>query len=215
MSTGGPTLPTLMAHLDPLVSPRLAAGVSFEAAELAEIDWSAQQLRRLSLDGSRLLAPDLTGAKLRDGSWTDVEIKGGLLAGLDVGGAAWRRVALRQVRADGLIVSETTAKDVLAVGCKFDLANFRFAKWSRARFEDCSFKEADFMGAELTDVTFVRCNLTQAQFSGAKLKAVDMRSSQLAQMTGLAGLAGATVALDQLMSLAPDLANELGIIIAE
>jgi len=207
--------PKLPTHLTPLTSATLESGLALENAEVGHLDWSGGELRRLSLDAVRLVAPQWLGTKLRDGAWADVLIEGGALAGAELAGTTLRRVEFRRVRADGLVVSETRAGHIRLIDTKLDLANFRFAQWSKVRFEGCSLREVEFIGAELSQVEFVNCELIGCNFAGAKLTQVDFRSSRLDECTGTAGLRGATLDQTQLISLAPSLAAELGIIVVD
>jgi uncharacterized protein YjbI with pentapeptide repeats len=204
--------PKLASILDKLAAPAVLPP-SIEAAEITGGAWAAQSVRRLSLDSVRLINPDVTSAQLRDGGWADVQLKTGLLAGANLAGTTWRRVELDEVRADGLILSETAARDITIRGSKLNLANFRFAKWTNVAFIDCNLREADFMGAQLTKVMFENCDLTGSQFSAATCHEVDLRGSQLADINGLPGLAGTTMSGAQIMTLAPELAQALGITI--
>lgn len=189
----------------------LEPGIGFEAVTLTEANWSGQTHRRLSLDDVRLIAPDITSAKLRDGGWADVRLEGGQLAGADLAGTSLRRVQLDRIRANGLILTECEVKDVTIADAKCDLANFRFGKWVKVRFVRCSLREVEFIGANLNQVVFEDCDLTGADFSGSQLKAVDLRGSRFDSLKGLGGLRGAIMSYDQLIGLAPDLAAELGI----
>ena len=57
--------------------------------------------------------------------------------------------------------------------------------------------------------------LTRADFSGATLDKVDLRGAQLDITAGFESLRGALMSTAQLMSLAPVLAEQLGIQISD
>jgi len=80
-------------------------------------------------------------------------------------------------------------------------------------FVDCTMSEADFLGARLVDVTFETSDLEKAVFETASCTRVDLRTSQLTDIVGWKSLKGATIDSVQLMSAAPYLANELGVIV--
>lgn len=206
-----PALPIIQDTLTQVSSPPLEQAASFESCELTQVQWSGQEAKRIQFDSVRLSAPDLTGARFRDGSWADVEVHDGQLAALDITGSALRRVIVRASRLDGLVLSETTAKDVVVTDCKLDLANLRFAKWTHVSFARCSLREADLAGAILKNIVFTDCDLTAADFSNAKLTNVDLRGSRLANLRGLTSLSGATISYDQLITLGPELAAALNI----
>jgi uncharacterized protein YjbI with pentapeptide repeats len=83
----------------------------------------------------------------------------------------------------------------------------------RVKFIDCTFTEADFLGATLHDVTFESCMLEKTIFEQVKCKQVDLRGSQLMEIKGWRSLKGATIDDLQLVTVAPYLANELGLLI--
>ncbi|HEY5137829.1 MAG TPA: pentapeptide repeat-containing protein, partial [Methylococcales bacterium] len=97
------------------------------------------------------------------------------------------------------------------VGCKLDLANFRFSKLTNVIFKDCTLEEADFYMAELRDVAFQNCVFEKTEFSGSKLRQVDFRTSDVLGVQGIGSLAGAIIDSSQLITLAPLLASALKI----
>jgi uncharacterized protein YjbI with pentapeptide repeats len=204
-----PLLPKLPPQLEQLELSQLPR--SLESAEIAAPAWAGQTRKLPSLDTVRLVNPDLTAAKLHGGGWADVVIEGGLLAGTDLTGTTFRRIHVRHVRASGLSIAETKAKDVYFEQSKLDLANFRFASWTSVVFQDCTFEDTDFASCHFTNVAFRSCSLTGCDFSGAAMKNVDLRTSTLQSLKGLAGLAGTIMTTDQAIVLGPDFAASLGI----
>jgi uncharacterized protein YjbI with pentapeptide repeats len=93
------------------------------------------------------------------------------------------------------------------------MANFRFADMRRVKCVDCTFVDADFLGATLHDVSFESCMLERTVFTKANCKTVDLRSSDLLELSGWSALKGAMIDGAQLVAAAPYLANELGIVV--
>jgi len=108
-------------------------------------------------------------------------------------------------------LSRSTLHDITFRGCKLDMANFRFADLRRVHFIECSFVESDFLSATLYDVRFESCMLEKTVFEQAKCRQVDLRSSDLYEISGWSSLRGAVIDGVQLASVAPYLAQELGI----
>lgn len=189
----------------------LAESDRLESAEYNHPSWPAQISKRLTLETVRLVEPELTAARLREGSWSDVEVAGGQLGGLDLTGTSLRRVRYGRTRMSGAILAEAEIKDVTFEGTKLDLANFRHATLMRVQFVRCQLTEAAFGGARLTDVIFTNCDLTSAEFSAATLRQVDLRGCTLTSLSGITGLRGGTLNTDQMIGLLPELAAELGI----
>lgn len=121
------------------------------------------------------------------------------------------RSHFEQVRLTGTDLSRAALKDVAFVGCKLDLANFRFAKLERVKFIDCMLHETDFQGAGLTNVVFQNCQLEKVEFAQCNLKDVDARSSWLYNIRGWSSLRGLILDTSQLVTLGPELALELGL----
>ena len=107
--------------------------------------------------------------------------------------------------------NKTTLHDVTFKGCKLDMANFRFSDLRRVKFVDCTLVEADFLGATIHEVTFESCTLEKTEFNQAKCKQLDLRTSELHEISGWSSLKGATIDGMQLAAVAPYLARELGL----
>jgi uncharacterized protein YjbI with pentapeptide repeats len=204
-----PDLPKVLPVVAPV--PILEPAATIENAEIHQPTWAGQTSKRLTLDTVRLVDPDLTSASLREGGWSDVEISGGQLGGLNLTGTSLRRALIARARLSGVVFTETEIKDVTFEDAKLDLANFRHAKLSRVQFIRCQLIDAAFGGAQLTDVTFTNCDLTSAEFAGAHMKRVDLRSSTLASIQGIGGLAGAIINSNQMITLLPEFAANLEI----
>lgn len=205
--------PQLPAELEPLEATAISPGVEFEAGLIADVDWSQGLAARMELEAVKLERVDMTSAKLRESSWMDVHISGGQFGGTDLAGLTARRIAIETSRMSGCIMSESTLRDVRISSSKLNMTNFRFAKLKNVIFKDCDFTEADFAGATLAGVMFQNCKLERTNFDGAAMSVVDITSCELIDLVGVRGLAGATIGYDQLATIAPNLANELGILL--
>lgn len=204
-----PVLPKVLALSG--ATPALAESDRLESAEYDHPGWPTQIAKRLTLETVRLVEPELTAARLREGRWSDVEVAGGQLGGLDLTGTSLRRVRYVRTRMSGAILAEAEIKDVTFEDAKLDLANFRHATLMRVQFVRCQLTEAAFGGARLMDVVFTNCDLTSAEFSAATLRQVDLRGCTLTSLSGITGLRGGTLSADQMIALMPELAAELGI----
>jgi uncharacterized protein YjbI with pentapeptide repeats len=91
----------------------------------------------------------------------------------------------------------------------------RFSTLRVATFRDCQLAETDFTEVEFDQVTFERCDLRGAKFDHAKVKSLRIAGCNLAGVTGAVDLRGASMDLDDVLSLAPSLARELGITIEQ
>lgn len=205
--------PKLLSVLEPLDGSAVSPGTEFEAGLIADANWWQAVAARMELEAVKLERVDMTSAKLREGSWMDVHISGSQCGGTDLAGLTARRILIEASRMSGAILSESALRDVQIIASKLDMTNFRFAKLKNVLFKDCDFTEADFSGSNLVDVIFQNCRLERTNFDGAVMKKVDITSCELIDLAGVRGLAGATIGYDQLATIAPSLANELGIIL--
>jgi uncharacterized protein YjbI with pentapeptide repeats len=160
--------PDLPRSLPAAADVVLETAATFESSEIESAAWAAQTAKRLIIETVRFDQPDFTSAQLREGSWTDVEISGGQLGGLNLTGSALRRTAIRKSRSSGTVFSEAEFKDVTFEDTKLDLANFRFSKLYRVEFIRCHLVDADFAGAQLSNVIFTNCDLTSADSPARK-----------------------------------------------
>lgn len=162
------------------------SGVTFNAGSYDKV-----QFREVWLNAARWIGSSAIGSE-----WLDTEINGSLLAGVQMFDSAFRRMTF--------------------FGCKLDSVNLRGAKLQEVTFVDCQLKHVDFSGATMTGVTFAGCQLDGVTLERAKLKKVDFSA---ATALGIAGgyeaLAGATISTNQLMDLAPALAQTFGIAIKD
>lgn len=131
----------------------------------------------------------------------------------NLSGGALNRCEFTNCRMTGADFNKTPLHDVMFRGCKLDMANFRFADIRRARFVDCTLVETDFLGAVLYDVMFESCTLEKTIFDQAKCKQVDLRTSELHEISGWMSLKGATIDAAQLTAVAPYLAQALGMLV--
>lgn len=118
-------------------------------------------------------------------------------------------------RMTGVDFNQTILHDVTFKDCKLDLANFRRADMRRVAFIDCTLQETDFAGAKFNGVNFQGCTLEKTVFEQAHCQKLDLRTSQLISIQGWKYLKGASIDGAQLISAAPYLAHELGIIVSE
>ncbi|HUD05844.1 MAG TPA: pentapeptide repeat-containing protein [Candidatus Saccharimonadales bacterium] len=201
--------PQIPANLTPLNKLSLIThdatllSIVISGSNLPKVKAKGLVINESALDKVILLEAELEKLGLRD-----VIFSHGDLTAANCAESSWQRVQVKQTRCSGLKVQSGTFKDVLFESCKLNLANFRFSKIKNVQFIDCNLDESDFYQAELENVQFQNCTLRKTEFSGAKLKHVDLRSSDLIDVLGVSGLAGATIGAAQLISLAPLLANE-------
>ncbi|KAA2250940.1 pentapeptide repeat-containing protein [Solihabitans fulvus] len=172
---------------------------------------SAGAAGRGSVTDSMLEQVDLADARLGPLTVSDA-----VLTAVDLSNAAVTRLTARTVelvrcRAIGLRASFELAADLYAEDCQFDYATIDFDRVrGTVAFVGCSFKDATISG-DLSSVLFDGCDLTGAQFEATRAKDCDLRTSRLADARGLARLHGALITTEQAVSIAVQLAAEVGL----
>jgi uncharacterized protein YjbI with pentapeptide repeats len=165
--------------------------MDIDTVVMEKVGFLQAQLLRVTVRDAVMKQCDFSSASLTDG--------------------AFNRAEFITCRMTGVDFSKTSLHDVTFRGCKLDMANFRFADLRRVHFIDCTLVETDFLGATLYNVVFESCMLEKTVFDQAKCKQVDLRTSQLIEISGWGSLKGVIIDDGQLISVAPYLANELGL----
>lgn len=109
-------------------------------------------------------------------------------------------------------LAESSVDSLLVENCKFGWLNLRGATLRDVEFRDCQFDELDL--GTLQRVRFTSSRTKALAAHQAKLSSVDLTGLEFDMVDGVTGLRGAQVTQLQLMSLAPQLADHLGIKIA-
>ncbi len=209
MKISSPRLPT---QLESATLAEFLDG-DLEEAALTGIDATNCHVAPLNISSVKLEKVQLTAAQLERVSAKDLVVLSTEFSSAHLANGVFNRTSFSNCRMTGVDFNKASLHDVLFSGCKLDMANFRFADLRRVKFTDCTFVESDFLGASLHDVTFESCTLEKTVFTQTKCKQVDLRSSELVEISGWTSLKGAAIDSVQLTIVAPYLANELGLIV--
>ncbi|WP_141774661.1 pentapeptide repeat-containing protein [Phycicoccus sp. SLBN-51] len=172
-----------------------AGSARFLECRFEECDLTELRAPRARFAETTLYAVRGAGVDLAESQWLDCVVTGARLGAVQLFGAELRRVRFE--------------------GGKVDFLNLRGATLREVAFTDCVLTEPDFGGATLEQVTFEGCRLVAPDFNQARMKKVDLSGAQLSAPRGLASLSGATISRLQLFDLAPNLADQLGITVAD
>jgi uncharacterized protein YjbI with pentapeptide repeats len=170
-----------------------ASGARFLECAFTGVSFTDGRMRRCRFIDAWLKDPRFTLCDLAESSWSDTTIAGGVVAGVQAFDARLDRVVF--------------------AGCKLDSVNFREARLNGVTFADCLLRNVDFAGAKLKQTAFTGCRLTGTDFSRTSLDRVDLRGSELGLIVGADPLRGAIISSGQLASIAPVLAEALGIVV--
>jgi uncharacterized protein YjbI with pentapeptide repeats len=170
-----------------------ASGARFLECAFTGVSFTDGRLRRSRFIDAWLKDARITLTDLAETQWVDTTFAGGVVAGVQAFGARLNRVVF--------------------AGCKLDSVNFREAQLTDVTFADCLVRNVDFAGAKLRQTKFTGCQLTGTDFSRTSLDRVDLRGSELGLIVGPDPLRGAIISSGQLASIAPVLAEALGIVV--
>jgi uncharacterized protein YjbI with pentapeptide repeats len=189
------------AHqLDPASACDVEAEDVREAEEivgehLARLDWSRASLRacRARLIDSRLNEPDITQVIGADSTWRSVAVDGGRIAAWDLAGAVL----------DGVTVA----------GAQLGYVNLRDATLTDVVMSDCRIGTLDLAGARARRVSLAGCAIGELAVVHADFDELDLRGARIDRVDGVQSLAGAIISAEQLLDLAPALAQAAGMTI--
>jgi uncharacterized protein YjbI with pentapeptide repeats len=181
--------------------------------ELVEIsgDLSGIDLEGLGLSESRVSDVSARELRMRSASFAET-----ILERMDtpvVSGASisFRGVVVRDSRLGSAELYDATWQSVQFTGCRLGYLNLRSARLTDLLFTDCTIDELDLSAAVATRVAFRDTSVRTLTLHGARLTDVDLRTLDPGRIDGIEGLRGATLSLDQVRTLAPALAQALGI----
>jgi uncharacterized protein YjbI with pentapeptide repeats len=199
------------------LEPALASDVEVEdireaeeivGEHLARLDWTRVGLRtcrvhlvdvaELVLDRARLIdcqlhESDVTAVSGADSTWRGVAVDGGRIG-------AWEL-------ASGVLDGVTVA------GAQLGYVNLRDATLTDVALHDCRIGTLDLAGAKVRRVSLAGCAIGELVVVRATVDELDLRGASLERVDGVENLAGAIISAEQLLDLAPALAQAAGITI--
>jgi uncharacterized protein YjbI with pentapeptide repeats len=179
---------------------------------------TAEQVTELSARVLRFDGCDLRGIAIPAGC-RELRLLDCRAARLDLAGAELREVSIRgSVVADGRltgIAAHVQLEDVRLDRCQLTDANLRMAQLERVEIGDSRLPGADLYGATLDSVRFEDCDLSGIDLTGAELRRCEIVRCGLAGLRGVAALAGTRISATDLVACALELAEALGIVVAD
>lgn len=119
--------------------------------------------QRCIFDGQDISKADLTGARLRDGSFFRATLTGSNLSKISAFKVKFVNTTMRDVSLDGAELSEADFTKADLTGASLKGADLR-----RARFFDAILRQADLSEARLDGADFTRADLTGATWTDGK-----------------------------------------------
>lgn len=192
----------------------LLDGDSYHAELYERASLRDRDLRHTSFSECAFAGADLTGANLGGAHLVESELVEVEAAALSAPRSLWRHSLLARSRLGAIEAYEATFDGLQLSEVKISYLNARAATWKDVLLQRCVIDELDLVGAELNRVRFEDCQITSLELSTATCRDVDLRSAEIRQVSGLAGLRGCTITPEQLYDLSGALATHLGIDVA-
>jgi len=185
-------------------------GDRIEAKRIETLDLAGERLPDVEIEESvigtlRVDGADLRGLRVRD---SVVEVLDAPV--LRASSSAWREVRIAGGRVGSAELYDAGLNGVEFVGMKLGFVNLRGSTLTDVVFRDCVIDELDIADARLLRVSFDGTRIRAAEGSNTRIDHVDLRSADLDRVERLEGFRGATIAADQLYTLAPLLAAQAG-----
>ncbi|HVK35125.1 MAG TPA: pentapeptide repeat-containing protein [Microlunatus sp.] len=185
------------------------AAERYDRADLTDRDLRHSTFSECTFTGTTLTGADLTGAHLVESDLTEVEA-----ASLTAPRSLWRHSTLSRSRLGAVVAYEASFDGLVVADTKISFLNARSSTWKDVLLQRCVIDELDLVGAKLTRVRFENCQIRSSELTGTTCRDVDLRSAELREISGLAGLGGCTISPEQLYDLSGALAAHLGIVVA-
>ena len=110
-----------------------------------------------------------------------------------------------------MLVSEASIRDLRVSDCRADLTAFNGSSFQDVVFERCQLMQASFEDALLRGVALIDCDLSGADFRRTRFERCQMRGCTLEGASGLTGLRGVAMAIDDMVANAVAFAAALGV----
>ena len=185
-------------------------GDRIEGKRIETLDLAGERLPDVEIEESvigtlRVDGADLRGLRVRD---SVVEVLDAPV--LRASSSAWREVRIAGGRIGSAELYDAGLNGVEFVGMKLGFVNLRGSTLTDVVFHDCVVDELDIADARLLRVSFEGTRIRAAEGSNTRIEHVDLRGADLDRVERLEGFRGATIAADQLYTLAPLLAAQAG-----
>lgn len=164
----------------------------------------------------RLESSVLSGVTARTWTAPGASVTGSALDRLEVvsfsaPSSGWWNVEIQQSRIGSAELYDSHWRSVRFSRCKLGYLNLRGAQLTDVVFSDCTITDLDLGHATASRLAFPGTRIDRFDGTGSKLADVDLRGAKLADVGNIEGLRGASISLEQLLDLAPALAQRLGI----
>ena len=211
----GPGEIALPETLTSFLGPALEPHGDYDAVHFAGLDFAGQAANDAGFLGCWFERCGLDGVSMRRARVSECRLDELRATSLDAADSVWRDTAVTVRRVGALLSTGGAWSSVRVRGGRLDLVDLSGTKLASVAFEGCAIGELDLGTVEARDLSFAGCEIELLDVTGARLVRADLTGASIGGVRGVAGLRGATVTAQQLMDLAPLMAAQLGIMLAE
>ncbi len=205
-------------RIDPFVLGALAEGDPADLvrdADLESVAFRDLSLTELTLPGALVGSSRFSGVAadetdLRGARLAEVELERVDLPVVRAARSQWRDVRVTG-RLGSLEAYEVQWGAVHFVGCKLSFVNLRGAELVDVAFTDCTIEELDLGSTVARRVRLENTRVVSLSVRDSELRDVDLRGATFEHLDGLLSLRGSTISSEQLVLLAPLMADGLGL----
>ena len=159
--------------------------------------------------------PDVADVQLEGGRLIDCAALEPVVGRWVADDSTWRSVRLADGRIGSLLLTGARVNSLTATDMRIGYLDLRGAAITDLHVTGCRIDTLDLTGAQLTRATFPGCQVGEVLLSHARLEAVDLRGADIGHLEGVAALRGTTIGSDQLLTLAPLIAEALGVVVSD
>ena len=167
--------------------------VSLRACRVHLVDVAELVVERARLIDSQLRESDITQVSGADSTWRGVVVDGGRIGAWELAGGVL----------DGVTVA----------GAQLGYVNLRDATLTDVALHDARIETLDLAGAKVRRVSLAGCVIGELVVVRAIVDELDLRGAHIDRVDGVENLGGAVISAEQLLELAPALAQAAGITI--
>ncbi|MBO1753146.1 pentapeptide repeat-containing protein [Actinotalea sp. BY-33] len=199
-----------MPHREPFTGP-LEPGADVDLASLEDLDLTGQDATGATLVDCALVRCRLDGVRMSHARLVDTVLEQVTAGELHTPDAAWQGVELLDCRLGAVQAYGSTWTRVTLRGGKTDYLNLRGARITDLRIDGVVLGDLDLGDATVKRLTITGSRIGRLALHRSTLTEVDLRGADLSGIEGVDGLAGATISEQQLLELAPAMADHLRI----
>jgi uncharacterized protein YjbI with pentapeptide repeats len=211
----GPATTIDLPELRPFAAAALQPHADHEEVELAGLDLSGQRADAAGFIRCRLARCRLDGLSMPRARLTECLVTECSGASVELAASVVRDTLWADCRFGVLAAADSGWTGVRVRGGKIDLLDLGTGRHANLAFEGCTIGQLDLTRSRVQTMRFDRCEIDELVIDGARLADVDLGGASVRVVRGIGALRGVTIAGEQLLDLAPQLAAHVGLTVRD